>query len=114
DERAADEDERPKRIDGAAATAGQEADAEEAGEDPGAREEGDADVEEHAVDHEHEERDARDDERGEPGRDVLLGESDSARLDDEQEEANKRGGAPLAPAGPLDGDLAAAPSPRVQ
>ena len=64
--------------------------------------------------HRHEERDARDDERGEPGRDVLLGERDRARLDDEQEAAHDRGGAPLAQSGPLGGDLAAARRPGPQ
>src|SRR5207248_6864806 len=101
-------DEGPQWIDTADASAGEQADAGEPGEDAQARDERDPNAEEGTVDDRHEERHARDDQRGEARGHVLLGERDGARLDDEQKPADERSGAPLPKPGPVCRDLAAA------
>ena len=90
-----------------AAGADEQAHAEQADEEAGNASERQPDPEEDTVEHGHEERDARNDQRSDSGADAQLGPGDAAGVDDEQEAAHDRRSTPLAPVRPL-GRLAAA------
>ena len=92
----------------------EQCDADEAGRDSRDGSDRQPDPVDEAVEQRHEQRHARDEQGRVAGRHALLGERDAAGVDDEQEPADDRRGAPLAAARPLGAHVPAPDRPAVE